>query len=188
MELVRRISALVLVATLLLVGIPLPAYAAEGESPPLTLNGRPLSQLLNRTASSGPFPLASLLGQETGQISGVALSEDGTPLAEHTVQLKRVSLLRRGRAEEIVGTATTNPYGGFAFTGLEPSEYLLEVIVANEVVASASTTLVADAMQVSGVAVSVPDSDSGGMGTLGWVLMGALGGTVLVLWAVTYRS
>ena len=33
MELVRRISALVLVATLLLVGIPLPAYAAEGGIP-----------------------------------------------------------------------------------------------------------------------------------------------------------
>ena len=66
MDLVRRISALTLIVTLLLIGTPLPAHAADEESPTLTINGSPLMQLLGRTGSGvlGSFP--SLLEQETG--------------------------------------------------------------------------------------------------------------------------
>ena len=117
----------------------------------------------------------------------VALGEDDEPLAEQTVRLKTILMLERGRSEQVVATAMTNSAGAIMFNGLAASDYLREVIVADAVVASASATLVAGAMQVRGVAVSMPGS--GGMGqTLGWALTGALGGTTLTLWAITYRS
>ena len=56
MDLVRRISALTLIVTLLLIGIPLPAHAADEESPTLTINGSPLMQLLGRTGSGALDP------------------------------------------------------------------------------------------------------------------------------------
>ena len=90
---VRQISALALVVTLTLVGIPLPAHAAGGESLPLMLKGRPLSQLLSRTAVGDPLPLASFLEQETGQINGVALDGDGQPLVDHSVRLTRIVMV-----------------------------------------------------------------------------------------------
>ena len=104
MDIVRRVSALTLVVTLSLIGIPLPAHAAGEESPRLTINGHALSQLLNRTAPGDPLPLAGLLGQDTGQISGVALDEDGQPLAAQAVQLKQV--FTSATAEEIVAALT----------------------------------------------------------------------------------
>ena len=60
-------------------------------------------------------------------------------------------------------TGSTNTKGQFSFTGLPASEYLLEVIVDEEVVASASATLADGAMQVSGVVASsaAVDSDPG---------------------------
>ena len=62
-------------------------------------------------------------------------------------------------------TGSTNTKGQFSFTGLPASEYLLEVIVDEEVVASASATLADGAMQVSGVvaASAAVDSDPGGV-------------------------
>ena len=55
MGLGRRASALALVVTLSVMGTALPAHAGE-ESPPLTLNGRPLSEF---RARSGPLDLAA---------------------------------------------------------------------------------------------------------------------------------
>ena len=46
MRLVRRISALTLAVTLTLIGIPLPAHAADGKSLPLTLNDHSLTLAL----------------------------------------------------------------------------------------------------------------------------------------------
>ena len=51
MGFVRRVFARTLVITLSLIGIPLPAHAAGEETPPLTINGLPLSQFLDRTAT-----------------------------------------------------------------------------------------------------------------------------------------
>ena len=182
-------GALALVVTLSPLGIPLPAHAADRGSPPLTFNGRPLSQLLKRTAFNRPFPPTRFLEQETGQISGVALNGDGAPLAAHPVQLKRIRILEKGlQGEQVVGTVTTNPNGGFTFTGLAAGEYLMEVIVA-DAVASVSATLVAGAMQVSSVAVSpvewpgadgeISGRDSEGMGPRGWAGAGIAAGLLI---------
>ena len=140
MDLFRRISALTLVLTLSLIGVPLPAHAADGllveitrssvfygsrrlrdESPPhRRSNGLPLSRFLNRTATGDP--LVGLLGQETGQISGVLLDEDGQPLADRRVELDRPSSEGQGRL-----AVTTDTNGTFLYSrcpGFQPWEVL----------------------------------------------------------------
>ena len=147
---VRRISALTLVLTLSSIGIPLPAHAADEESLPLTINGLPLSQLLNRTAPGDPLPPAALLGQETGQISGVLLDEDGQPLTDGRVELERPSSEGQGRL-----VTATGADGAFSCTGLGPGRYEVQHRVDDEVVAtSARIDLAAGEMQVSGISVA----------------------------------
>ncbi len=159
MKMVRQTSALALIVTLSVTGIPLPAHA--GESPPLTFNGRPLSQLLNRAATGDPFRLAGLLEQETGQISGVALDGEGQPLADHSVQLTKIVMVGGNRGEQLSRTATTDAEGRFSFTGLGASEYLLEVMSGDAVLANAPVTLTEDAMQVIDVRVAAPADPTG---------------------------
>ena len=109
MDLVRQISALALVVTLSLIGLPLPIHAADEESRvvadgrALTVHGQPLWRL--RNAASSAFSLASLLGQGTGQISGVAVGNDGQALAGHTVQARHVF---PGGSSTVVDTTTTD--------------------------------------------------------------------------------
>ena len=162
MELVRRISALTLVLTLISLGVPLPADAADGRSPPFTLNGLPLTQLSNRIASAVLDPSFSLLGQETGEISGVALDGGGQPLVDRAVRLTRIVMVGDSRGQQLSGTSTTSTEGRFSFAGLQASEYLVEVLAGDEVVAGASATLTAGAMQVRGLTVTgLAATDSG---------------------------
>lgn len=161
MGLARRILVFTLILTLSLIGIPLPSYAATGEeSPRLTFNGRPLSELLHGRATGAPFPLPALRQQDDGQISGVAVFAEGRPLVDHVVQLRRILTVSRGRAEQIVGKGTTDTAGGFSFTGLQANDYLVEVLSEGVVVASASVTLAEGAIQVSGV-IAAPASEGG---------------------------
>ena len=109
---------------------------------------------MNRAATGNPLPLAGLLEQEAGQISGIASDGDGQPLANLTVRLTRIVMVGGSRGEQVSGTDTTDAEGRFSFTGLEASEYLLEALVGDEVVASASQTLSVGAMQVNGVTLA----------------------------------
>ena len=150
MDLFRRISALTLVLTLSLIGVPLPAHAADGESPPHTINGLPLSRFLNRTATGDP--LVGLLGQETGQISGVLLDEDGQPLADRRVELDRPSSEGQGRL-----AVTTDTNGTFLYTNLGPGRYEVQYRVDDEVVAtSGRLDLAAGAMQMNVISIAPP--------------------------------
>ena len=179
---VRRISAFALVVTLPLIGIPLPAHAAGEEAPPLTLNGRPLSQLLNRAVTDEPLPLAGLLEQNDGQISGVAVDSEGQPLAEYTVHAMRVFAVGNSgdQATQRMGTTTTDAQGRFSFTGLQVSDYLVEVLSGDEVVANVSLTLAEGAMQASGITItSISDAP---MSTGSKIAIGAgLAGAVLLV-------
>ena len=156
--LIRRVSALTLVVTVSLVCMSLPAHAADEESPVvarsrvLTIHGQPLWQL--HSASPGKFTLASLSVQENGEISGVAVDADGQPLAEHTVRVTRVFTVGNSQGEQVMATGTTDTQGRFSFTGLQPSDYEVAVLLADDVVASALVTLTERAMQVSDVRVT----------------------------------
>ena len=150
-------------------GVPLPAYAADEDAPPLTINGRLLSQVLSRTALGDPFPLTGLLEQETGEISGVAVDADGQPLAEHTVRATRVFTIgsRNSPATQVMGTTTTSTDGRFSLTELRASEYLVEVVEGDMVIASTSVSLAEGAMQVGGITVAVAPERRGLLGLPG---------------------
>ena len=96
MSRVRRASALTLVVTLSLIGIPFPVSAAEGESPPLTINGQPLSQFLNRTAPGDLFPEAGFLARPEQSPSEIGYGE---------VQVGQPNLSRRAKVWLAVGIA-----------------------------------------------------------------------------------
>ena len=68
------------------------------------------------------------------------------------------------RGESEAGTAWTDTGGAFSFTGLRASEYVLEVLDEDEVVASASVSLAEGDMQASGITLSegseIPDDRS----------------------------
>ena len=113
-----------------------------------------LSQLLNRAVTGNPLPLAGLPEQETGQIRGIALDGEGQPLANRTIQLTRIVRVGGSRGEQISGTDTSDTGGRFSFTELEASEYVLEALVGDEVVASASLILSAGAMEFNEVSLA----------------------------------
>ena len=151
---VRRISALTLVVTLSLISFAIPIHAADEDLLPITINRLPLSQLLNGTAPSDPFLLAGLLEQESGEIGGIALDREGLPLANHTVRVTRVFTAGDSRALQVTGTTATDDEGRFSFGGLQASNYLLEVLRGDEVVASVSATPTESSMRVSEIYIA----------------------------------
>ncbi len=90
--------------------------------------------------------------QSNGQIGGSARNPDQTPLASHTVRLRNVSngALVPGQ------TTTTSAMGDYLFTGLNPGQYVVEVLDASGNLIGASTpiTLTAGMMTISGVAIT----------------------------------
>ena len=88
-----RVAGLILLISVAVVGWSLPA-SAEGEGRAkisqrsLTVNGRPFSQFIARTATHrATVPLTGLQRSGSGQIVGVALRAEGQPLTDHAVQL-----------------------------------------------------------------------------------------------------
>ncbi len=122
----------------------------------MSIIGMLLSEVFNGTAHGGPRPQDCLSGEETGQISGVAWDGSGRPLAEYTVRATPLSTLANGdiEATQSEGTTTTDAAGQFSFTGLPPSNYLVEALRGDEVVASVLLTLAERTMQVSGVTLA----------------------------------
>ena len=151
MGLARRIVVFTLVVALSSIGTPLPAYAATGEeSPPLTFNGRPLSELFHGRATGAPFPLPALLRQDDGQISGVVVDATGQPVADQRVELRQPSSEGPGRL-----IATTDTNGQFVYGRLGPGRYEVELRDEGRVIAtSGPIELSEEAMRVSGVTVA----------------------------------
>jgi hypothetical protein len=97
------------------------------------------------TAQVSPFAQAG-----TGTISGTATNQNGQALANTTAQLRDVT------TKQLVGTTITNAQGGFAFVGLNPGQFVVEIIGPNGAIVgtTAPITLAAGAMAVTGVAVT----------------------------------
>jgi hypothetical protein len=72
--------------------------------------------------------------QGTGQIGGVAKGSDQAPLGGTRVQLRNVS------NGQLAGTTTTNNLGEFLFTGLNPGNYVVEVVdAAGRIIATSAS-------------------------------------------------
>src|SRR2546425_2984242 len=64
----------------------------------------------------------SIFAQATGTIAGTARGQGGQPLANSTAQLRNLA------TKQLVGTTTTNAQGAFSFTGLNPGQYMVEIV------------------------------------------------------------
>ena len=178
----RCMSALTLIVSMFVAGMQVPAGAAGEEvvagarHSGLTLNGRPLSELVGATATvRGRVPSPSLLEQESGHIGGVALDAQGQPLADHSVELLGVS--EQGAATSVVAAMTTNANGGFSFPGLGQGRYLVDVRADGRLVAtSGPIVLAAGGMtftQVGSITQPSSSADGHGKGGLFWMAVGA---------------
>ncbi len=168
----RRILVLTLVVTLTTIGVPVPVNASGEQEQPsapnrvLTLNGQPLSQFLGATATPRAiFPLAWFLRQGTGQILGVAKDGDGQRVADGTVQLRQAPEQEASPDPAAVDT-TTDANGRFSFAGLGQGQYVVDLLIDGQVVATGGPFSLAEGgmlfVEVGGAA-SQPATDKGGM-------------------------
>ena len=174
----RRISALILVVTVSVVGMAFPAAGQEdvevARHRALTINGRPLSQFLNATLTTGgTVGLTGPLEQENGQISGVALDGDGQPATGKTVQLRHVR-----PPTEVVDRTTTDANGRFSFAALGSGRYIVDLRIAGKVVATSGLISLAEGgmtfTRVGGIPTQQPPTDDGkGRRVLTWTAVGA---------------
>jgi hypothetical protein len=115
------------------------------------------------SASMPPLAMASAQAPAAGQISGTARSSAGKSLANHTARVRDV------QSSNIVGTATTNAAGEFSIAGLQPGQYVVEIVnAAGEVVGATSpVSLTAGAMVVSGVSATATAAAAAAVGGIG---------------------
>lgn len=71
---------------------------------------------------AAPAPAARAQAQGTGAIQGTAQSSAGQTLPNFTVQLRNV------QTGQLAGSTTSNAAGSFSFTGLNPANYVIEVV------------------------------------------------------------
>ena len=75
--------------------------------------------------------------QATGAIQGTATSSTGQTLPNYTVQLRNL------QTGQLAGSTTSNAAGSFSFTGLNPANYVVEVVnQAGTIVGSSSAVAV----------------------------------------------
>lgn len=95
---------------------------------------------------------AARQGQETGSLNGIAQGADRAPLRNYTVRVRNVA------DGQIAGTTTSSGAGEFTFAGLQPGNYVVEVVDAAGQVVGLSPTLGVTA----GAAMSVTINASAG--------------------------
>lgn len=111
----------------------------------------------------------------TGLISGTAHSQAGQTMVNTTVRLRNVA------TGQISGTTTSSSSGAFSFTGLNPGQYVVEVVnSAGQVIGTSSTvTLAAGAMAATGVGVTTAAAAAAAAAAGGSFFGTALGITTL---------
>ena len=162
------------------IGVLLPIRAA-GEEPAasrrvLTLNGRPLSHLLNSAMALEALSQATSADRGGGQISGIALDANGQSLAVHALRLR--SAAGQATATPLVATTRTDAEGRFSFTALSQGRYVVDVLRGDQIVATSGLIALAvegmTFIQVGGMpAQESATDDRNGKGVLFWTAVGA---------------
>jgi hypothetical protein len=129
----------------------------------------------------GPTSLLAA-AQQTGSISGTAADASNQSLAKQTVRARNVS------NGQVAGTAQTNAAGQYSISGLQPGQYIIEIVDAQgAVVATSGTvTLSAGSLAATGVLVTSKVTAAGlgaGIvgGTAGSFLTSATGLSILAI-------
>ena len=110
--------------------------------------------LLGLGVPTGAF--AAVAQQTIGQLAGTARYESGQPAANFAVRL------RNAGTGQVVGTATTGTRGEFAFENLTQATYVVEILDGSGRIVATSTSiaLATGAMQITGVAITLTESDA----------------------------
>jgi hypothetical protein len=136
------------------------------------------------TFASGAFA-ATTKGQQGGSINGVAQGADKAPLRNYTVRVRNVS------NGQLAGSTTSTAAGEFSFSGLQPGNYIVEIVDAAGKVVGMSPSVavgagVAVTVSVSATAAGALATSSGagfslfGLGKLASVaVLGAAGATAV---------
>ena len=108
-------------------------------------------------------PVATAEVQSGGLISGIA-SVDGKPLPNVTVRLRNID------NGQLVGQATASAEGEFSFLGLNPANYVVEMVAANGTILGTSVAIALTAIALAATNVTVGASAAalaaaGGTGT-----------------------
>jgi hypothetical protein len=96
--------------------------------------------------------------QGSGTISGIAKDAGGTALSGVTVRCRNTG------TGAIAGTTTSNASGAFTFSNLGPASYVIEIVdsTGKVIATSATLTLTASQMSITGVAIATSAAAGGG--------------------------
>jgi hypothetical protein len=100
--------------------------------------------------SSSTLLAAAPTGQaQAASLAGTASSSTGQTLVNATVQLRNLA------TGQLASTTTSNAVGNFAFAGLNPGNYAVEVVnAAGQIVGTSASITVAAGATVTGVSVT----------------------------------
>jgi hypothetical protein len=145
-------------------------------------------------ASAATKAPAARQGQGTGSLNGLAHGADKAPLRNYTVRVRNVA------DGQIAGSTTTSGAGEFTFTGLQPGNYVVEVVdAAGEIVglsptlgvtAGAAMTVTINASAGGAITAAAASGGSSlfGLGTLGSVAVITAAGVAGVTAVVATRG
>ncbi len=119
------------------------------------------------TPAALPAAVRAPRQEGTGSIQGVAHDAQRQILANHTVQVRNV------QTGQLVGTGTTNQAGSFSFAGLQPGNYVVEIINAAGQIVGATAPIPVAAGTVA--AVTVTASAAGALAAAGGAGFGIFG-------------
>ncbi len=104
---------------------------------------------------------------QTGGVQGVARNAQQQTLANHTVQIRNV------QTGQLAGTGTTSASGQFTFTGLNPGNYVVEIVNAAGQIVGATAPISVAAGTMATVAVTA--SAAGALAAAGGAGFGIFG-------------
>src|SRR5438067_6979000 len=109
-----------------------------------------VTMMMAMALMSAPASIVAAQAQAVGTISGTATSQSGQSLANMTAQLRNLA------TKQLVGTTTTYAQGAFSFTGLNPGQFMVEVVNAQGAIVGTTSaiTLSAGAMVATGITVT----------------------------------
>jgi hypothetical protein len=113
--------------------------------------------------------------QQTGGVNGTAFGADKNPLANTTVQL------RNAQTGQLVGSSTSNATGGFSFAGIQPGNFIIEIVdAAGNILGTATATVTAGVVTTVSVTATALGAAALAAGAAGGAT-GLLTGTSLLI-------
>ena len=124
-----------------------------------------------------PVTASARVPQATGTLNGVAQNAQGQTLPQYTVRL------RNTQTGQLAGSQTSNATGQFSFVGLNPSDYVVEIVNSTGNIVGTSTAVTVGAgstvtISVSASALAAAEGAAAGAAPVATAATGAL-----TLWA-----